>query len=443
MRANKKVFLFVFILALMIALSSTPALASEPVIFGAKTLQTELFSVTPEKSLLINDLSVVEDPTRTFNACTGVGTPMGDWTFGHLMTEMANEAETGISPERFVFEWLRTWGRDQEVNGQTVLARFNMFSAILRPWQEASGGPREPLDLSIAPFRLLAIVNRVDLNDDLDFGGTGAGEARFVFGVVDIQNNCRPMQFTVIFEYQIPSNSCEEIQSWAMQWHQLENFEMGSSEYNDTLEAITDQFVTAGANPDMLPNKSAISAVLTNEVQIANRLRLDDWEFRGFRPASSGPDMGMLKMIPLKQTPMDSFNRTSTLVDYINANEDDILARNYTVPQVLSDGTPFLGGAPTMRPSTSWESPLRETFNSNEARHIFSLNTCNGCHAAETGTLFTHIRPERFGVAASLSGFLTGIDVVDPEDRVTVRTFSELERRQLEVESILNTSCSP
>jgi len=44
-------------------------------------------------SLMVTDLGVVEDKDRTFNPCAPpatAGTPMGAWTFGNLMTDMAN-----------------------------------------------------------------------------------------------------------------------------------------------------------------------------------------------------------------------------------------------------------------------------------------------------------------------------------------------------------------
>jgi hypothetical protein len=72
-----------------------------------------------------------------------------------------------------------------------------------------------------------------------------------------------------------------------------------------------------------------------------------------------------------------------------------------------------------------------------------SLNTCNGCHARETGTTFTHVRPAPFGVVPNLSGFMTGIDVLDPGDRTTIRHFDELTRRAQEFEDALNLTCGP
>jgi hypothetical protein len=132
------------------------------------------------------------------------------------------------------------------------------------------------------------------------------------------------------------------------------------------------------------------------------------------------------------------------LVDFINANEAGILARNYDTPLILPDGTPFLGGGANMVASTRWNGPRTGPFvNSNEARHIFSLNTCSGCHARETGTGFFHIRPAPFGASPNLSGFLTGIDVLDPVDRVTIHHFDDLARRAQEFEVTLTTPCAP
>ncbi len=82
-------------------------------------------AVDPEKSLLIRDLRVVEDPTRTFNPCTGRGTPMGAWTFGRLFQQMANRSATKIKPQKFLKQWLKQWEKDQVVNGLVVPKRFS------------------------------------------------------------------------------------------------------------------------------------------------------------------------------------------------------------------------------------------------------------------------------------------------------------------------------
>jgi hypothetical protein len=44
-----------------------------------------------------------------------------------------------------------------------------------------------------------------------------------------------------------------------------------------------------------------------------------------------------------------------------------------------------------------------------DARHLFSLTTCNGCHGGETKTSeFLHVAPRDVGERSVLSGFLTG-----------------------------------
>jgi hypothetical protein len=73
---------------------------------------------------------------------------------------------------------------------------------------------------------------------------------------------------------------------------------------------------------------------------------------------------------------------------------------------------------------------------------MFSLQTCNGCHARETNTGFTHVNPAAFGAStAGLSGFLTGISVPDPSDPSPTRNFNDLQRRAADLDALLNSPC--
>src|SRR4029453_10544120 len=59
---------------------------------------------------------------------------------------------------------------------------------------------------------------------------------------------------------------------------------------------------------------------------------------------------------------------------------------------------------PADEPDFHWD---RGPLVSRDARRIFSLNTCNGCHGGETGCREgLHIRPRAAGSAAQLSEFL-------------------------------------
>ena len=124
--------------------------------------QSASLTIDPSKELLINDLSVVEDPDRTVWQQTADGDGAA-WTFGHLVRDLAGEHDASD----FVLQWLKTWESPQLVNGHSVAARPSIRSLVIDPWRQASGcGAGDSpcyLDFSRAPFRLLAIVNRPDL----------------------------------------------------------------------------------------------------------------------------------------------------------------------------------------------------------------------------------------------------------------------------------------
>ena len=174
----------------------------------------------------------------------------------------------------------------------------------------------------------------------------------------------------------------------AAEWYDLSNLTLGSPAYNAALEDITEQFVTAGANPANLPNKSALNQIRTNEVALDS-----PWELREFRIQGPGHyDSGHLRSVTVAMTPDLSFNLTSTLADFINQNETAILSGNYEVPLVLPSGSPFLGGNAPTPFGMIWDgSPGCSSINNPDARHNFSLTTCSGCHAGETATPFLHI----------------------------------------------------
>jgi hypothetical protein len=403
-------------------------------------------SPAANKSLLINDPNVVGpvgDPTRTWDPCTGAGTRMGAFTFGRLMTEMANQPLTGINPSNFVMQWLQTWQVNQTINTFNVPARPNIATQIINPWLMASGG--SSLDLGIAPFRLLAIVNRLDLRTGSSHygGSTGnAGELRFVFGLVKPGRVCQLLPMTVILEYGVPISGCLPVKSWAQQWVNLNSLALGSAAYNAALQAITDQVVLRNKAPGK-PNGSALNQLRTNEIAIGN-----PWELRQFNLRSP---IDFLHENPVAQTPDVRFNAFdpgwsgSTLLDtYIQTTPIGA-----TVPLSFL-GTPFLGGASPVTgnnlsyfwKTTTLDLDPTHSPNWNDNRHQFSLNTCNGCHAGETRTVFTHIDPTTsLGSPAALSGFLTGITVTDPAFGAPTRTFNDLARRQSDLVGVASSAC--
>lgn len=367
--------------------------------------------VNADAELMIRNLLVVEDPIRTNWSGSLTNPSDGAWTFGRLMTAMAGQND----PEVFVRNWLAQWDSPQTVNGLPVAARpMNAF--VTQPWLTASGGTR--LDLRRAPFRLLAIVNRMDLRD-LTRGS--AGEGRFVFGVLGAGGN--QLQFTVILEFNLPATTQADVDRWAADWHALGAQPIGSPAYNQALETITSRFAGASVSPTR-PNGSAINQVRSNEIALAA-----PWELREFQLNAAG----QLIQVPVAQTTDLPLNNSPALAQFINANTAALLTDTHVVPATFN-GAPFLAGSALTNFGHTWRAP---GITNNEARFHFSVNTCNGCHAGETNTPFLHVFPRNAGQVASLSGFLTGTTVPDPVTGQP-RTFNDLSVRS---ESLLAVLC--
>jgi len=360
--------------------------------------------VDEARELLIRDLGVVEDPART----TGDGV----WTFKHLMEAIAPSAAD--APD-MVEQMFSTWLTDQTINGRVVPARDSIGGLVLNDWPRVSGA----LDLGRAPVRLLAIVNRLDQRD-LSRGQ--AGEGRFVFGVTD--SSGQSTEFTLIFEYALPAGSEADVLEWANLWHGLNALVPGSASYNAALEAITERFAGRDAAPSRI-NGSALNQIRSNEVALAF-----PWELREFTLSGSGS----LQPDTVKLTPDSSLMGESIVADFVNQNESAILIERHDVPETFA-GVAFLGGS-SINNLGPWQPP---GITNNEARHKFSINTCNGCHGNETNTIFLHINTRQAGAESQLSGFLQGVDVTDPVDS-TVRHFDDLERRATDMEALLCTS---
>ncbi|AGP38818.1 LamG domain-containing protein [Sorangium cellulosum] len=393
--------------------------SSPEFLVGSGALNFELAAPTgcfvrTSREIFVKHLSVVEDPIRTtFN-----GPPedprTGAWTFARLMEDMA---PTPAEAPAMVEQMLTTWLADQVVNGFTVPARPAIQQIVLDEWPRSPDGS---LDLTQAPLLLLGIVNRIDVRN---LAEGHAGEGRFVFGVV---SQGFPQQFTIILEYKLPASTEADVLDWANDWHALGSLPFPSEEYNAALQDITSRFAGRNAAPGR-PNGSSLGQLRTNEIALAG-----PWELREFVLSA---DTGFLRPETVKLTPDIGFDGSATLADFVNQNEAAIVAEQHTVPDSFQ-GSPFLGGS-SFNNLTAWTAP---GILDNEARHKFSLNTCNGCHgAAETGTPFLHVNPRSLGSEATLSGFMTGINMPDP---VTgeLRFLNDLGRRNQDLKALV---CEP
>ncbi|MEO6313934.1 MAG: choice-of-anchor X domain-containing protein [Chitinophagaceae bacterium] len=419
--------------------------------------------IKKENSLTITAASVVEDATRTFNPCTNTGNANGAWAFPKLITEMANTAVTGVTPSDFLKRWLESWKTDIILNGDTLKKRMEM-NRILNTWSAASGGS---FDIKFAPFKLIAIVNRVDLRGNSGYGFKNGGEVRFVFCAVGCTSTTGlfvhrfPNPFMLILEYGIPAKKCGTLKDYATGWADLSALTLGSASYKTALTNLTNQVTLANASPSK-PNGSSLNQLRTNEFAFD----IDPWELRQFTIDNSTHQLRnvLVDKEPQfrfnKQNPFNSTANVNILAAYVNANTAAIEANNYTLPDSLA-GKPFAAARALTNNASNyhWNGATvagAGFITSDSARFVLSLNTCSGCHGGEgkTGT-FIHVTPNgTTGVPASLSGFIAGqpamssgsFIVTDRANRPSppgqAREFNDLERRKLDLAKFVSCPCA-
>jgi hypothetical protein len=353
--------------------------------------------ISKSKELFITNLSVVND-TRPA------------WKFKTLISNMIplDTVQTTVSNvqiDAFLRNWLGKWQTNQQVNGFNAAARTRI-QEIINAWPKIPN--TQLLDADKAPMRLLSIVYRPDLK-----GPNKAGEGRFVFGVLD--NSGNPLQFTVIFEYNLPiikgtDGVLRDSAWWAGEWHKLANSALGSGAYKTQLTSITNQFTRRNAFPGK-PVGNALSQLRTNEIALSG-----PWELREFTLAASG-----LVQATVKQNPDLSFNSKGVAQDHLKAwmvqNKAKLVANTFVIPNSLPViGTTFTSPRPILGASApvpsipfNWLSnataPVGPTAAEwNTMKTNLSNATCSGCHTIN-GQFFLHLNPRSAGAEAIKSSF--------------------------------------
>ena len=439
------------------------------------------FYIDPYKSVLVRDVGVVDDDTRTQDPCLSTSsTNISDkyWFFGYLLTQMAS-GSTATSYSDFARSWLKSWETSTTLNNDSLVEVRAASGASAKPlatrireaWQRKSGSTT--LAMNRAPFRLLAIVNRFDLRKSpRRFGEGASGELRFVFSPLDLDNGCQQYanpvlvdkqgEQLVILEYAVDISTAQAKRDWILAWTDLTRSEPGTVEFNQGLEKLTQRVVTKGTGGSR-PNGSALIRIRTNET--GDDLR---WDLREFNINAS---THLVVPAVVKQTPRDCLNCalpfpapacSDNLGLWMQRNSSAILADTYVLPDQFPAGqgystTSFRGAHSSNKlANTFWVGGPRYGVAS-EVRHQFSKNTCSGCHSAETGTSFFHVHGRAKGEVAPLSPFLTGVDCLGGSmtgcgtdlsgpphcvaDPVTgqQRCFGELDNRVSDILSYLNT----
>lgn len=306
----------------------------------------------------------------------------------------------------------------------------------------------------VGPFRLAAVVNRVDLTGDMDMRSGGQlagverrwfGEARFVYGLREPYDAATPFPMTFIMEYRLPAlrknesgaievdpsfdyfHGPKSMEDWIARrklwpevWARLASLEPGTPAYIDTLRGILRLFVT-GKNHVTLRTgervRSASDGRFTNELEYHEFYLNGNWA---------------LARRKMRREPFACSQHSilaGRIDDEWDANTND-LAWNYTtgernleddevtaaaagcggkLPYAQFDedrgeGTQLRTKFARFTPDTVWR-PLGAT---EQRRHAFAVGTCSGCHAKETATQGFHILPGLAGEDAKLSPFIAG-----------------------------------
>ena len=358
---------------------------------GSTAAATPAPSVDQFKELLVVDDDVLTD-SRSLNSADGA------WSFRSLVE---NLVPPGSDAGAFVLAWLTDWADVHTLNGFSLdlpneTRDGTMTTRIVCPWlrrtasntcdEDCTVCGARTLDLSVAPFRLIGIVNRLDLRDSTV--SEPSGEGRITFAVTSGSGDdptSPPMPMTVNFEYRLPASRTPK--EWATAWHALGAFTETGEPYRAALQSVTDSFATRGANPSGTSG-SALAQVRSNESA------LDwIWQQREFQLDATGS----LTLAPVRNTPGESLNNTTALSQWVSSNADAIMANNFEIPIA------FLGGSSDTF-LFNWQLPSVDE----SLRHAFAAETCDGCHGGEeTRTVDTgfHLSPFRTGMA-KVSTFL-------------------------------------
>lgn len=304
--------------------------------------------VQPDKELLITHTSVIDSAqART-----------GALSFASVFKKFSRSEN--VSHEKIQIQnWLNQWHQDTLPSGIPTLAR----STAMFQWNWADLSPES------APFILSAVVFRPDLANDYS-----EGELRLIFNLIDHVGHAEG--FTAIFEFQLPRFNQL---SWKDEFHQL---------------ALQDFGPAFNAKLIKLLSMATDGRLRTNDFFLA-----PTWDLREF---TVNEITGSIEQSVLPQTPDIFWNQSEdarqSLVRWIEENRDAILSGLWTLPKQFSTGN-----ALTPNEGFKW---LARADLENDLRHKFSLHTCNGCHAGETRTRFTHVDSRAWMVKPVISPFL-------------------------------------
>jgi hypothetical protein len=316
--------------------------------------------VDPAKSLLITSLEVIENSRAR-----------GPWSFEEIFRRAV-----AFHPraEWIGYQWLDEFGKHASYNGYSLPQRTP--GPLLQLWPHAVEGPNLiRMSLDKAPFKLLAIAFRIDLNGKW-------GEVRFVYNVADEILGTQDMN--VIFEFDLkPTPEFPKAIYWYRAIAKLST--LSGDAYIQMLEQLTH----AATFP--YGGTSRLGQLRTNDQLFGQGWDLREFSFDGEK----------LAMRAVDQTADPSLNSSSSseLVEWINSHASEVLAGSFKLPPKFRTASAFM-----MDDRFEWfaDNPLLDP----QLASKFSEASCNGCHGKTTETSFFHIFPREDQKESEISEYL-------------------------------------
>lgn len=343
--------------------------------------QKPLSDLRSERSLLIRDPEILDDPAFALDAVFGTLAPRG---------------QVDVFARSFL---LQIGDRVGLANGATTAQRlgFAAFLSELRATSQVNGlAARLALQLHAT-----SLVNRVDLAKPGD-----CGEARLTYALTKAYTNGN-QRMTMIIELRVPDdgNSCRTV---AQRWAELSLI--------DSLAERRSRLIALYAE---LLKPMNVAQVRTNE--FLNLTGTEPWELREFHLDTDG----MLKLAPVAQTVDTRWLTSSRFWSWLRDNESAIRSGNAVIPsQYLAAASREDGGRLRL------ENPTLLA-----AEKELNAQSCAGCHLTETQSPFVHVG-ERLGVKRP------GQPGYQPGGRAVIDSFlqKELVTRALNLRALLSGS---
>lgn len=436
-----------------------------------------------ERSLLIRDPKVVESLTLTYDKCTTATAytcPSGStteclpndlslyrdldgngsieiksadyfqppqWSVGYLFWQLAIRAGAATTTfdnkkvSDFVLGWMGQFNQDNPNSAcSDALKNSTTYNTLFSYWPKLSTDTSQ-LDIKRAPFRLLAILNRMDLasagSSTYASGGVSnnVGEGRLVFGLYNPTGSCtnnsdQKKNFTIIFEYKLPCYSHQsntthchwdmgDLDYWTSRWTSLNDDAGNDNAYVAKLSALTKNFTSSFAGSSTGNNLLAFTTVRTNDQLSSDQI----WRLREFKLSGS-----RLILSPTANTPRTSYNKTSELTALLKGNYDAVLRGAFSLEGAGASAMRSCEAKASTADAGSTKDLVWQTDNISadgtsdwsgwpisseeglELRHDFAINTCSGCHGIENSALgHQHISGRKRGSVSGVSAFLGAV----------------------------------